>query len=78
MKIIKDSTGRRAILLIAANYIIAEDVLKNAKLSEDEYLDIIGKITENSISLAEIVSGEKGIIRLGDIIEKYKTIRNDK
>ena len=78
MKIIKDSTGRNAILLIAANYIIAEDVLKNAKLSEDEYLDIIGKITENSISLAEIVSGEKGIIRLGDIIEKYKTIRNDK
>lgn len=78
MKIIKDSTGRRAILLIAANYIIAEDILKNAKLSEDEYLDIIGKITENSISLAEIVSGQKGIIRLSEVIENYQTIRNNK
>ena len=78
MKIIKDSTGRRAILLIAANYIIAEDILKNAKLSEDEYLDIIGKITENSISLAEIVSGEKGIIRLSEVIENYQTIIKNK
>lgn len=78
MKIITKKQTRKAIMQIAANYIIAEDALKKADLPSDNFSDSVNHLADNSISLAYIVGGEDGIRTLNKIINKYQTIKNSK
>lgn len=78
MKIITKKQTRKAIMQIAANYIIAEDALKKADLPFEHFSDSVNHLADNSISLAYIVGGEDGIRTLNEIINKYQTIKNSK
>lgn len=60
----------------AANQLIAEDALKRAHragvLRLDEFTDATSHLADNSIELASIIGGIKGISRLNEIVERYR------
>lgn len=78
MKVITKEQTKKAIMQIAANYIIAEAALKKADLPFEHFSDSVNHLTDNSISLAYIVGEEDGIRTLNAIIDKYQTIKNSK
>lgn len=73
MKILTTKQVNNAINRIAANQLIAEDALKRAHmagvLSLKEFDDSFSHLTDNSIELASIIGGVKGISKLNDKME---------
>lgn len=80
MKILSDKQVDKAINRIAANQIIAEDALKRAHqtdaLSLGEFSDATSHLADNSIELASIIGGVKGISKLNEIVERYRNFHN--
>lgn len=76
MKILTDKQVNDAINRIAANQIIAEDALKRTlgaeTLSLERYLDANSHFMGNSIKLASIIGGMKGIAKLNSLVEGYR------
>lgn len=80
MKILSDKQVDKAIYRIAANQIIAEDALKRAHLTDalslGEFSDATSHLADNSIELAGIIGGAKGVSRLNEIVERYRNCHN--
>lgn len=80
MKILSSKQVNNAINRIAANQLIAEDALKRAheadKLSLGEFSDATLHLADNSIELASIIGGIKGISKLDEIFERYRNYHN--
>lgn len=80
MKILSSKQVNNAINRIAANQLIAEDALKRAyeadKLSLGEFFDTTLHLADNSIELASIIGGIKGISKLDEIFERYSNYHN--
>lgn len=79
MKILSDKQVNKAIGRIAANQLIVEDALSRAfctdTLSLEEFSDATSHLADNSIELASIIGGIKGISRLNEIVERYRNSR---
>lgn len=82
MKILSNKEVNNAINRIAANQLIAEDALKRAyvadALSFKEFDDSFSHLAENSIELASILGDSKGISKLNEIVERYRTLLSKK
>lgn len=80
MKLLTNKQVKNAINCIAANQLIAEDALKRAheadKLSLGEFSDATSHLADNSIELAGIIGGAKGVSRLNEIVERYRNCHN--
>lgn len=78
MKILSDKQVNDVINRIAANQIIAEDALKRAFMSDALDLkcfsDAISHLGGNSIKSASIIGGMKGIAKLNNIVERYRSL----
>lgn len=76
IKILRDKQTKEIILRTAANYLIAIDALNKANesdmISVEQYADAMQHVTDNSIEIANMVGGLKGIIMINDIV-KSKT-----
>lgn len=76
MKILSTKQVNDAINRIAANQIISEDALKRAfdagSLDFKCYSDAISHFMDNSIELAGIIGGIKGIAKLDNIVKGYR------
>lgn len=68
MKILSNKQAINAINRIAANYLIIDDVLTTPPVTDaicsSKYLDVLSKVIDNSIELASIIGGEKGLSKL--------------
>ena len=73
MKILKRKQIKELILKASANYLIALDALRKAcekdMISVEQYVDAVDHITDNSIRIASIVGGLKGIAMMNEIIQ---------
>lgn len=80
MKILTNKQTNNSINRIAANQIIAEDALKRAHLAGtltlNEFSDATSHLADNSIELASIIGGVKGISKLNEIVERYRNYHN--
>lgn len=78
MKILTDKQVNNTINRIAANQMIAEDALKRAHeagtLTLGEFSDATSHLADNSIELASIIGGLKGISTLNERVERYKNL----
>lgn len=78
MNILSNKQVNNAINRIAANQLIAEDALKRAheadKLSSGEFSDATSHLADNSIELASIIGGLKGISTLNERVERYRNL----
>lgn len=76
MKILSNKQVNHIIGRIAANQLIAEDALNRAHragtLTLNEFSDATSHLADNSIELASIIGGIKGISKLNDIVERYR------
>lgn len=82
MKIISYKQANDIINRVAANQIIAEDALKRAHragaLTLNEFSDATSHLADNSIELASIARGIKGISKLNEIVERYRNFLSRK
>lgn len=73
MRIIRNKQIREAIFRIAANHIIALDTLNKANdkdvMTVEQYADAVQHITDNSVELAQLIGGLKGIVMLDRIVK---------
>lgn len=71
MKIIRDKQIKEVILRIAANHIIALDALKkDNNMTVEQYADAVQHLTDNSVELAKLIGGLKGIAMLDGIVNR--------
>lgn len=73
MRIIKNKQIKEIILRTAANHIVALDALNKAHekdaISVKQYADAVHHITDNSVEIASIVGGLKGIAMINEIVK---------
>lgn len=78
MKILTDKQVNNAINRIAANQLIAEDALKRAHMADalslKEFSDATSHLDDNSIELASIIGGLRGISMLNERVERYRNL----
>lgn len=80
MKILTKKEQKEALMRIAANHIIAQDVANRlhdtTEMSVEEYVRYIDKLIENTVHSARLIGGEAGMSMVRNIVEskfaKYK------
>jgi len=76
MKILTSKQVNDALNRIAANYLITVDALEKANLADEidirQFMDATEHLTDNSLELANIIGGTKGMLQLNSRIESYR------
>lgn len=76
MKILTSKQVNDALNRIAANYLITVDALEKANMADEidvrQFMDATEHLTDNSLELANIIGGTKGMLQLNSRVESYR------